>query len=940
MNGPLSLRGLAVRAVTVATVTTLTLAACTDAPISATVRSLQSSGPVAFLCLDAPGLEVTSMARPLDNCSGTRTATIDDYDIPHLYAMVTQLHSGEVAVIDLTTESGAVLDQDPAVPGANFLPVGAQPTAIVTTPGGMATFVAAGEPRYEGIYALPSNMIRDQAPRLTSWPACRLPAAPGEITIAVDPANDDGEIRPRCEAAYGAEDSDAECENEAHCHGDLSVDADSLGTPGRYKLIVTLPSEGGFAVIDAQAILDQEAGAFEPCDIERWVPLEVELPAPPDDPPEPTDPPGWCVQDPPNEGPFADAFVPLPAGIAHDGSRLYVADLAAPVIHRIEMPTPCEPVEIPPLVASSTEQPDRIVTTSRIAISPPTLDLKRFLYAIDHTDGSIMAFDVSEGVDVTRPLVHPNPENNPFQPTDRVRYQTPPRDIIILQHQTDSVDDQTGATLPVRCDPDPDLSSSAPGATYRTSSAYDSGASPSKLRGVFAFAVLASGDIVVIDIDDYDAPCRGPTDEHSLYGCGDEQLASGLKRSGEYSCNVVAPHQSRARGYLLTADGVANNQPGIAAFPTLFDPEGTLIHLDDEDVISPRMRATTPVELPPKLDLVVGSAVEQIDPATGLLTSASGTLDPNDHTLVTNLSDPRAHILSQNWTATYEGKLPGFSARFAALYIDPEADAVLLHEGSSQFCSRGVLGQNAITEELIDQGSTTAEAASLSAKLADYVQLDSDTPVASDGYWNDPIGECTFQACKQTFGTSKQPRLARDFRIIEATETTLELVTRTTPVDGAPALDCCFPAVVQFSIRAGEQWVVFGDAVGFLHNVTTNDLGQCRKACDPNQALLTGRVREAPTDTPIADDDPVAFHNPFFRFAINHGDSLRDMAFRFTTQSHFSPLAINTATGELEVQPTRATYLPSTGEIVISDGSIEGITFLDLSALTVTRQYF
>ena len=309
-----------------------------------------------------------------------------------------------------------------------------------------------------------------------------------------------------------------------------------------------------------------------------------------------------------------------------------------------------------------------------------------------------------------------------------------------------------------------------------------------------------------------------------------------------------------------------------------------------------------------------------------------------------------------------------------------------------------------------------------SKNLADYAQRDSDTPVASDAYWNgaadweqacteectkecvdcqDKCTEectCTFQKCDTIFGTSELPKSARNFRIIEAWEDTLELAK------GARALKCCFPAVVEFSVRAGDQWVVLGDAVGFLHNVTTNADGACRKSCDPNEALLNSRVREAPQDEPVPDDDPLAFKNPFFRFAINqppprppqtcpclndvhnyclypealpgctmhepdsgycdrNGDGdfsdasdadkkkgeseyqdscagERDMTFSFTTQGHFSPLSINTATGDLEVQPTRATYLPTTGELVISDGTIEGITFLDLRVLTVTRQYY
>src|SRR5690606_37820839 len=131
--------------------------------------------------------------------------------------------------------------------------------------------------------------------RLTSWPGYRLPSAPGEMTIAIDPADEEGRVRPTCDAEYGAEDPSAECQGTPHCHGDLDQDSERAGTPGRQKLLVTLVEEVGVAVIDAQAILDQEAGAFEPCLIERWLPLQVILP-PADDPPPPPAEPRACVE--------------------------------------------------------------------------------------------------------------------------------------------------------------------------------------------------------------------------------------------------------------------------------------------------------------------------------------------------------------------------------------------------------------------------------------------------------------------------------------------------------------------------------------------------------------------------------------------------------------------------------------------------------------------
>lgn len=910
--------------------------ACTDSPISVPLRALQSSGPVSFLCLDAPN-DDRSAGLPLDDCPTTRAESIDDFSIPHLYALITQPNSGDVAVVDLSTDSEAVLDQDPIVPGANFLPVGAIPSDIVSTPGGMASFVVSREVRYEAIYALPSDLVRGSGARLTSWPACALPAAPGEIEIVLDPADADGNVRPTCDAGYGTSEPDtAICEGELHCHGDLTRDAASISRPGRYKLFVTLPSEGGIAIIDAQSVLDGEPGERPPCTIERWVPLEV---APPVLPPPPAPPSSnACVPAADASDTFAMAYQPLPAGITLDGTLMYVADAGAPVIHRIDMPTPCEPREISPLVTSSTEDPLRPVFTSRVAVSPLTLDLKRYLYAIDHIDGSIMVYDVSDDATSTLPLSRPNAAQNPFQPTDRIRFGAPPRDIIIVQHQNDDIDDITGSTVPVRCDPNPDAT--GPGVDYRTSSAFDSGAGPQKLRGVFTFAVLESGDVVVIDVDDYDAPCRGPVDQHPLLGC-EAPLATGLETTDEYTCNVVAPHQPRSNGYLVNADGVADNQPGITQFPALFDADGALLQLDaaeGEEVVSntPRMRATVPIDAPPSFGVVVGSTLENLDPANGLLLTSAGNDDPTEHTLVMNLADPRAHILSQAWTVTFEGAIPGFQNRFGAL-AETAAGYELRDEGSS-FCTRGVRSRNAAEATFLDEGVGAAEAASRADREADFVQIFSETPVEADPYWSGQ-DSCTFLACGTEYGTVEAPLVARDLRILEATEDLLQLERRTSQAADAPDIKCCFPGVIEFRVRGGEQWMVVGSEVGFLNNMTVADDGTCRPSCDPNLALLNGRALSTPQSTEVRDDDPGAFINPFFRFAINADAPRRNMQFELSTQGSFQPLTLTVVTSDPDVQPASIQLLSPTGELVVSDGSLEGITLLDLNGLIVTRQY-
>src|SRR5690606_17276941 len=125
------------------------------------------------------------------------------------YAFVTQTTRGEVAVIDLTSVDGNVLDQDSATPGPTFLPAGAQPVDVVTTPGGTAAFVTTAEPTRPAIYATPTSRIRrcdvdparggEPPSTLSSWPSCTLPATPGEAVLAFDPPTEAGGVRGTCD---------------------------------------------------------------------------------------------------------------------------------------------------------------------------------------------------------------------------------------------------------------------------------------------------------------------------------------------------------------------------------------------------------------------------------------------------------------------------------------------------------------------------------------------------------------------------------------------------------------------------------------------------------------------------------------------------------------------------------------------------------------------
>src|SRR5262245_39745458 len=111
-------------------------AGCNQQETTVVLRSLETSGDVSFVCL-SPDRE----PRHIDECDNGIGPNGDQ-----LYALVTQTRRGEVAVLrPFGIGRGTVVDVEPTVPGYGFLPVGGQPIDIVSTPGGVATFVGIGE---------------------------------------------------------------------------------------------------------------------------------------------------------------------------------------------------------------------------------------------------------------------------------------------------------------------------------------------------------------------------------------------------------------------------------------------------------------------------------------------------------------------------------------------------------------------------------------------------------------------------------------------------------------------------------------------------------------------------------------------------------------------------------------------------------------------------
>ena len=880
---------------------TLTLLGCGQDSATASLRALEPVGEMSVVCLGRDDTGAFTRGLDRSECPDFEYS-LDSPNSRRLHALVTQPASGEVALVDLAANATeAVIDFEPSQPGYSFMPVGAEPASIVSTRGGVASFVGVREPGREGIFGLPSSCIAPRPPTaplrdIRTWPACRLPVAPGPMILLQDPPlDDDGDlstpprVRQSCDAQYveAAElVGQAPAASRESCPADLAGASEPLG---RSKIAVALPSLGELWVLDAQELLDREPGSFDACSFEQRFVLSADTTdaaqrLPPDLVPSSAScsPVGF------GHGPVPDAYKPWPVDVAlDDEQRLYIADSEAPVVHVLDVSDPCAVAALPPLEPRSYTDPSAVVTTRRVAVSPLTPLLKRFVYAVDNsttsTAGSLMVFDVSPGSTERTPVVRERSPFNPNEPPDRISLS---RDVADVEFVFQDFAEPAGglAIEGIACDPDPSIPADSAAAEYRTSLDLASGASPRKLRGVFAFAALHSGQIAVVDVEDLDAACRRPVSVNpgpveDIYGCsGDDPRLlpggyvsqAGQTVSGEESCNVVAPHRARGRAFFTNSAGAARSA-GLLSFPTLTLETGrsVLTDLTEEGREHPKMLAARHAPGEPAL-LYIGPLEYNTDAPSNRLDVDPATADRSS--LVLSYQEPRAYFPAEDFTGTYEGVVRQVGQ--ALFSVDPATGLGVVKEGlNASFCSSGVQDVDVTRGIASDLGVTSSgDQAPFSRRHADYVQIVSDLLEEDDAYWTDPdagasCGAALFpdendsptrltgrSLCEQFFGPPEVPQDLRDWRIVAASEDrllveprtfdpTLNSDTRRTRL--AEFAACCFPGSTAFQVRAGHQWVVRGSATGLPHRITTdpNSL-RCVEDCSPLVQRQRGRVFE------------------------------------------------------------------------------------------------
>ncbi len=1009
-----------------------TLFACSQTPTQVPLRTFERAQRLDVVCLQLgdpnTGEAFVPRPRPADECAPV-PANVDGRRFPNqLFALVTQTTRGELAVVNLT--AGAIHDLNRALPGTNFLPVGGLPTDVAATPDGAMIFVASAEPNKAAIYGIPSRRILGdkgfvpdpEGPvALTSWPVCALPQLPGGLSVVPRPAGGgeagadsppyelvailpgerrstaklvtidprpflrgagvttvlrDGSEEPVPEGATLAPGALTSCPitSAIELTGEEALPASfrrgaawSNGVPyvdGGIDLTCALPKRAG------------SCGLPPCCGREEGVPIDAGGDAEPGDASAPVDAGPVCEPvSRPDAGDVPLDLVGLESphlvAVARDDRTLYVADEGVPLVHVVDLSVPGAPRELPPLVATSLADPSRVVSIKDLAISPATRDYRRYLYAVDKKDGSIIVYDVTDPATMERvPMTRPHPELNPFQAVDRIAFSSPVVAVSFARHDF-ALNRKDGLPIPsslsgILCNPNP-TAIGTDGYYYRAGSNDPLiGIGPGRLRGVFGFAALANGSVVTLDVDDWDSPCRRPSLlDSSAVGSlaapqppidGDPYGApnAGAVVTNEAYFPVSAPHRIRSRLLLKDDPQTGKQIPFLSGLPAV-DVSGTPLPL-------------------------VGAGSER---TPRLRPSGRSGEQPSDNLGVRfSLDVPEVHT-DQDWSISYEGALTG-QTELSGVLATTDYNSLVLDQPQGHFCARGVedwtIGTeraNAVLDALRALGRPLPQGA-YARQMVDYVQITDELLPPTHEYWslpNDKVpGQCwdptfsdaasRYATCSTTFGTAQNQAEERDFPILEAYDDHLVLGRFYTPPSDASAPSrrevvyvdpsnagylrlarCCFHNQIKFRVRAASQWVAFGSAFGFLHHVRSGEGNRCVRSCDPRDVLLESRAPAVPgTGAFPSRDSAAALRNPVFSFFVENGtfegvDALpqRGTQWKFATRGQFQALAINLASQTPAVSLQSMRFVGTLGQIAIVDAASQGLVLIDLDSVAVAR---
>ncbi len=509
--------------------------------------------------------------------------------------------------------------------------------------------------------------------------------------------------------------------------------------------------------------------------------------------------------------------------VRDDAPVVYIADGMLPIVHVFAFDGSGNPSEVGQYVATSVANPTRSTNLGAIALSPITTDQRRYLYAVDKGDnGSIVVFDATSpvpGPGPGTPLRRPHPALNPFQEPDRIVLTAPVTSLAFAAHDWPVIPPQvcapggacsanpntTNAFSGLLCNPNINaivdggagFVDAGIGGYYRADFASQiqpqgSGMTgfPSRLRGVFAFATTSNGNVVTIDVDDWDAPCRrpdpmavvdklnpvfgstgqldlpepppsGPNDLDPYHAPVTANPNSGTTQESFFP--VSAPNRVRSSALLRDDPTVGNHQPNVTTTPSLFDSTGAPFsgangspfiaptalddgRIDPTFIVNPTATNLSYSATPPELE----SAIAQN--ASGGGTPFLLPVSNAQPRVRVSFDDPTAHI-DQDWTVTYEGAIPSTNGMvgyfttsdgYNSITLSPSVGPVAASASNgAQFCSRGIEDWN-VGKQRVAQLNAAMTAVGLRSDVpgadrsqwtSDYIEIIDDLLASTDPYW-------------------------------------------------------------------------------------------------------------------------------------------------------------------------------------------------------------
>ncbi len=479
----------------------------------------------------------------------------------------------------------------------------------------------------------------------------------------------------------------------------------------------------------------------------------------------------------------AGAAVPAhPVSLAVDDAagRVYVTDDALDRVHAIDV---ASRAEVEPLAVGARTRVAVVTGIARqrahacdVATDPDHCARTRYLYLTTADEGAVIVWDLTRGARV-RPNLLPLPNAresriNPGLAVDRVALSAPATALVAINTATyddtaTQVPDSSDPTVPASC-----------------TSGYQS-PGQGVYAGVYVGVVLRTGQLAVIDVDDYnvdnwEAQCRA---------------AAGGRDTGAYRFVRHAPHAANT----INTDRPFAQAPALKDAPAVTALIGTVPGQALEATRAPAF-ACADTRMLDGTSMCTATNNYGVELPRREVSGGTGGVDV-----------PADPYTSRNdaWAFVYEGVIPGLEQSGGALAMDASG-ALRLDAPGGFFCTRGALAND---------------------RARDWLTLVSDpTPLAADR-----------DGCAMTFGSGTTPT-NRDFVIDRAFEDHLVLRASGGVVDGAAVLRC-FPQAVQFAVRAGQQWIAVGLSTGFAHSVRVGAGRECE--IDPvKEAEVEGYARQ------------------------------------------------------------------------------------------------